>query len=91
MVDYNSETTCCDFSQLGGAEKSFEQQDATSVMLLTQAHGGIELQEGESIGFRQCGQDAKQAVTIGIGLDDGEYLRVRRAFPNLAHIGAKRA
>jgi hypothetical protein len=76
--------------QLGGLEESFEEQDRPRFALLAQPHRGIDLDQRESVGGAERGQDTRQSMAVRIGLDDGENARPGRACAGTRDVAGKR-
>ena len=55
-------------------------------MALAQRHGGVELEQRETVGVGQRRQHAREAVAVGVRLDHREHLRAGGALARLAQI-----
>src|SRR5436853_489585 len=64
--------------QVARLEHAFEQEDGTAPAQRAHAFGLLQVQQREAVGAADRFEHAVDAVAIGIGLDDGPYLRVAR-------------
>ena len=76
--------------QIGGLETAFQQQDGVTEMRIAQPHRIIEIEQREAVCLLQRAGRAQQAMTVGIGLDDGPDTRAIDARTDTTQIGAQR-
>ncbi len=60
--------------EIAAIERAFEQQDRAAPAELAQQHSFGDVEQGEAVGALQRGIDIGDAVTVGVGLDDGPDL-----------------
>jgi hypothetical protein len=77
-VDDGRETGRLREAQVRRVEAAFEEQDRALVAAAAKRHGVFDLERREPVGLRQRARDAIEAVTVGVALDHGEDLRMRR-------------
>ena len=70
MVHYNGEPARGDLGQLVVGEKTLQQEDAACVVALAQRNGAIELEQRQSVGFRESRKNAFDPVTVSVRFDD---------------------
>ena len=70
MVHYNGKPARGDLGQLVVGEKTFQQEDATCIVALAQRNGCVELEQCQSVGFRERRKNALDSVTISVRFDD---------------------
>ena len=87
----NGQAALCDLVQLSLFEKTLEQENAAHEMLLAQRNRGVEFDQGEAVRGVEGRQHAREAMSVGIGLDHCQDLRPggQRAHPRevFAHRG----
>ena len=76
--------------QLVGGKEALEQQDSARVVRGAERERGIELEQREAVGISERRQHAQEPVAVGIGLDHGQHLRVRRALAHERQVPAER-
>ena len=72
-------------------EHAFEQQDRPPPAQRPHALGFVQIEQRETVGTAETVEHALDAVTVGVGLDDGPHARVERRAPDALQVVAQRA
>ena len=75
--------------EIASVEAAFEQQDRAAPAELAHALGFGEVEKGEAVGATERGEDVGDAVSVGIGLDDGPDPRAGSRAPGDVEIGGQ--
>ena len=90
MVYYNGQPARGNFGQFVRRKKSLEEQDPADVVTVAQRHRGVELEQCQAVGFRECRKNAIEAVSVRVGFDDRQHLCVRSMLARFGEIRAQR-
>ena len=88
-MHYNGKSARCDLGQLVVGEKTLQQEDATCVVALAQRNGAIELEQRQSVGFRESRKNAFDPVTVSVRFDDRQQLCMCSTLARLGEIRAQ--